>query len=544
MGRFSFSYRRGRTRLAAMSTDSIAGTIIAGKYQLVRLLGQGGMGAVYEGRNTSTLKRCAVKLLLSADFGGNVELVKRFFREAKASSIIESDHIVQVFDSGYDTELGWPYMVMEMLQGEDLEKLLLRVGSLQPLAAAKVVLQASMGLAKAHDAGIVHRDIKPANLYLSARETGDMVVKLLDFGIAKVRMENMQETSTGLTRTGSMLGTPLYMSPEQVAGASSIDASSDVWSLGIVLFELLSGQIPWSNASSLGTLMAAIIHENLPLLQDRAPWVPPELAEVCHRAISRDTKHRYKNAGELRDALAQLVTDGPRITADLLEPLPQEYRGYVAPRLALSDDGMLRATTRSGLTANASTLVGPQKSSKAGAALAAAAVALAVLGGGGFVGYRMLGNSTPSEAPTASAPALASAEPGAATKHFELPVLPDGAEASIDGKSATITAGKLPIDGPVGATRNVRLSFKDQQEDFVVAIAESGVVPPKLELAVKAAPLASTPPAPGAVAGRPAAAKSAAPAAKPTAAVAAKPAEAAPARRETGLNRNVDEFGK
>jgi serine/threonine-protein kinase len=340
-----------------------------------------------------------------------------------------------------------------------------------------------------------------------------------------------------------MLGTPLYMSPEQVAGASSIDASSDVWSLGIVLFELLSGQIPWSNANSLGTLMAAIIHENLPLLQDRAPWVPPELAEVCHRAISRDTKHRYKNAGELRDALAQLVTDGPRITAGLLEPLPQEYRGYVAPRLALSDDGMLRATTRSGLTANASTLVGAHKSSKGGAALTAAAVALAVLGGGGFVGYRVLRQPAPPEAATAGAPALASAEPGAATKHFELPVFPNGAEASIDGKSATITAGKLAIDGPVGATRNVRLSFKDQQEDFVVAIAETGVVPPRLELAVKAAPLASAPAAPVAVAGRPAAGRPAV-AAKPAAAVAAKPADAPPARRETGLNRNVDEFGK
>jgi hypothetical protein len=141
---------------------------------------------------------------------------------------------------------------------------------------------------------------------------------------------------------------------------------------------------------------------------------------------------------------------------------------------------------------------------------------------------------------------LASAEPGAATKHFELPVLPEGAEASIDGKSASITAGKLAIEGPVGATRNVRLSFKDQQEDFVVAIAETGVVPPKLELAVKAAPLASTPAAPVvAAAGRPAAGRPAAAAGKPgAAAVAAKPADAAPARRETGLNRNVDEFGK
>lgn len=527
-------------------SSSIEGTVIAGKYQLVRLLGQGGMGAVYEGRNMATFKRCAVKLLLSPEFGGNAELVKRFFREAKASSIIESDHIVTVYDSGYDTELGWPYMVMEMLHGEDLECLLKRVGVLRPLAAAKLVLQAAMGLAKAHEAGIVHRDIKPANLYLTGRETGDLVVKLLDFGIAKVKMENIQETSNGLTRTGSMLGTPLYMSPEQVKGASSIDAASDVWSLGIVLFELLSGQLPWTNTASLGTLMAAIIHEDLPLLQDRAPWVPPELAEITHRAISRDTAKRFRHAGELRDALAHIVPDGSRITADLLEPVPAEHRGFVAPRLTLSDDGMLRATTRSGLSANAATVGVPSKRSSAGL-LIGSGVVLALLAGGGIVGYRALaaGGSAHGalSAREPSPPSPLTAEPHAAPapaapviKRFALGIAPAEAEVLIDGARARVNAGHVDVEGVVGATRNIKLSLKGQQQDFVVAIAESGVFPPKLELALQA-------PAPPA---RPASVRPAAAPAKRAAAppAAAKPEVRAAARQDTGLNRNVDEFGK
>ncbi|HKY36635.1 MAG TPA: serine/threonine-protein kinase [Polyangiaceae bacterium] len=524
--------------MSTEASDSIEGTIIAGKYQLVRLLGQGGMGAVYEGRNTATLKRCAVKLLLSPAFGGNTELVKRFFREAKASSIIESDHIVQVFDSGYDTELGWPYMVMEMLQGQDLERLLKHLGTVHPLAVAKIMLQATMGLAKAHEAGVVHRDIKPANLYLSGRETGDMIVKLLDFGIAKVKMENIQETSHGLTRTGSMLGTPLYMSPEQVAGASSIDASSDVWSLGIVMFELLSGQVPWTNAASLGTLMAAIIHENLPLLQDRAPWVPPELAEITHRAMSRDTSKRFRNAAELRDALAQIVPDGSRITPDMLQHVPPEHRAFVAPRLAMSDDGMLRATTRSGLTANAATIATPPSKRRSGAVLAVA-LGLAVFAGGGAVGYRALKQAPPPEPtvkpePPPPPPPPSSVAPARAPvlKRFSLSYSPPDAEVTIDGAAAMATAGKVDVEGVVGATPKIVLSHRGKTEEFVVAIAEAGVFPSKIDLAVKQM-VRPVRPSGG---GRP---SSAGPTTQPV-----KPAEPKPApKQDTGLNRNVDEFG-
>src|SRR5262249_5226369 len=161
-----------------------------------------------------------VKLLTSREIGG--ALSRRFFREAKASAAIESDHIVTVFDSGTDPATSYPYMVMEVLQGEDLEHATTRCAPIAPEVAARLGLQATAGLAKAHRTGIVHRDVKPANLFLCQRDSGELLVKVLDFGIAKVVIEAFVGTGGGLTRTGSLLGTPLYMSPEQAQGMSEI----------------------------------------------------------------------------------------------------------------------------------------------------------------------------------------------------------------------------------------------------------------------------------------------------------------------------------
>jgi len=512
--------------------DPMIGTVIAEKYELLRLLGQGGMGAVYEGRNTSTFKRCAVKVLLSAELASHGEAVKRFFREARASSVIESDHIVQIFDSGADPKTGFPYMVMELLQGEDLEHTLRRQGALQPLVAAKLILQAAMGLAKAHEQQTVHRDIKPANIFLSKRETGDMVVKILDFGIAKVKMEKFSETSAGLTRTGSMLGTPLYMSPEQAKGSSSIDVRTDVWSLGIVLYELLCGSLPYSEASSLGELMVAIITADLPLLQDKAPWVPPELAEVTHRAISRDISKRYQSAAELRDALQAIVPDGARITPNMLVSIDPNHRQYVAPRLQLTDDGMLRATTRTGL---AVTNVGPPVKKSKKPAFAAAFGGLLVLGGGLLV---VMGNKPPVETHSA-----ASAEPPiiktvtvterlaaeVVTKTFDLNVIaPLEVVVTVDDKAQTLVGDKLTISGSPGATRKVKLSLGDQTEEHMVAITESGLLPPKLELKKQ---VAVWHPKPGAKAS-----------AGDKLAAGSKPADVAKVTKKTAVETGMDEF--
>jgi len=317
--------------------------IVARKYQVVRLVSAGGMGAVYEVLNVDTRGRCALKLLRS-DVADKLDFKERFLREARACSVVSSDHIVKVFDSGTDAETGSPYLVMEYLEGEDVEAVKARLGAINPTACLKIVLQAALGLAKAHAAGIVHRDIKPANLFLTTNDGGDLIVKILDFGIAKIKEDRLLGTSNSITRSQALLGTPLYMSPEQCKGASKIDARSDVWSLGVVLWELLSGTSPFRQPRSLGALMASIITEDLPLIQDLAPWVSSQVAEVVHRAMSRDIEQRYASAAEFRDALLQLTPGGPHLQAAMLERLSLEQRSRLAPRYELRDKSMLSPT--------------------------------------------------------------------------------------------------------------------------------------------------------------------------------------------------------
>jgi serine/threonine-protein kinase len=314
--------------------------LVARKYQLVRLVRAGGMGAVYEAINVDTRGRCALKLL-RPEVADNEDFKERFFREARACSVVSSDHIVKVFDSGTDDETGSPYLAMEYLEGEDVEATKARLGAMNPSACLKIVLQAALGLAKAHAAGIIHRDIKPANLFLTTNDADDLVVKILDFGIAKIQVDRFLEISTDITRSQVLLGTPLYMSPEQCKGAAKIDARSDVWSLGVVLWELLAGTSPFPQPRSLGALMASIITEDLPLIQDLAPWVNSSVAEVVHRAMSRDIEKRYANAAELRDALLLLTPGGSQLPAALLEPVSEREQHTFASRYEVLDQSML-----------------------------------------------------------------------------------------------------------------------------------------------------------------------------------------------------------
>jgi serine/threonine-protein kinase len=360
------------------------------------------------------------------------------------------------------------------------------------------VLQAAIGLAKAHEAGIVHRDIKPANLYLTQRDSGDLSIKILDFGVAKVKMENFHETSTGLTRTGSMLGTPLYMSPEQCKGASTIDARSDVWSLGIVLWELLSGGSPFSNATSLGGLMASIITEELPLLQDRAPWVPAELAEIVHRAMSRDVSKRYQTAGELRDALSGFVGGAATLFPQMLAPVSEEQRATAAERLVLTDDGMLRATARTGVTLSR-TGSREKKRSVVPYVLVGIVVSAALAGG---LAWKLRGGAAPAvtvaEAPKPATPAppavvtVVQVAP-AVIRKATLGVKPAGVEVTVDGVATAVSGGGVELEGPVGTTRKVELRFEGRSETRIVAITESGLVPDAIEVGAAPPPPAAPP---------------------------------------------------
>jgi serine/threonine-protein kinase len=192
----------------------IAGETIDGKYQIVRRLGQGGMGEVYEARHLGTGRRVAIKVVFGEALAQDREIVARFQREARAAGAIESQHVVQVLDTGFDPESGHPYLVMEYLTGRDLQATLQELGHLPPDLALRIVAQVCLGLARAHEAGVVHRDIKPANVFLARLDGGEVVVKVLDFGIAKLRMEKFSTVDgTSLTQSGSLLGSPYYMSP-------------------------------------------------------------------------------------------------------------------------------------------------------------------------------------------------------------------------------------------------------------------------------------------------------------------------------------------
>jgi tRNA A-37 threonylcarbamoyl transferase component Bud32 len=259
------------------------GRIIARKFELMRLIGRGAMGVVYEARHLEVPKRCAIKLMEAAGPDLDPERVRRFVREARAASSIESDHVVDVYDFGWDEESRAPYLVMELLDGDDLERTRQRLAPLEPTVACKLVLQAAIGLAQAHAAGVIHRDVKPPNLFLARASCSQVRVKILDFGIAKLRRE---------------IG----------------DASTPF------------------GVRSLGPLIASILGEPLPALQDQAPWVVPEIACIVHRALSRDLRQRFPDASAMRDALAFVVPAGTELLESELCTVAESSRAQRAAR--------------------------------------------------------------------------------------------------------------------------------------------------------------------------------------------------------------------
>ena len=214
------------------------GEILAGKYRVERLLGSGGMGMVVAAHHLDLDEKVALKLLLPGA-ATNPMLVARFVREARAAAKIKSEHVARVTDVG-QLEDGSPYMVMEHLEGSDLAAYLTRTGPLPVAEAVDFVLQACEALAEAHGLGIVHRDLKPANLFCVQRVDDQRSIKVLDFGISKISVDT---ASQSLTQTSALMGSPLYMSPEQMQSARTVDARADIWSLGVILFELLAGRL-------------------------------------------------------------------------------------------------------------------------------------------------------------------------------------------------------------------------------------------------------------------------------------------------------------
>ncbi len=517
----------GRPGGGAKPTDILPpGAVIGGKYRIERALGAGAMGAVFTATHVGTGRKVAVKVVTGEL--AREDLVARFQREARAAGVIETQHITQVMDTGVDDASGLPYLVMELLNGEDLQQLLKRMGPIAPELALRIVAQACLGLQKAHEANVVHRDIKPANLFLARRDAGEIIVKLLDFGIAKVVMDHAQETdSASMTRTGSMLGSPLYMSPEQARGVKDIDQRADIWSLGIVLYQALSGKTPYHHITALGELIIAICSVPPRPIQEIAPWVPREVAAIVHWALRIDRNERFQSAQAMFQAVRALLPYGWNVGEEMLVPLTEGQKAMTEPLLTSSaagpapmavptgrhpsaaalgmslaggPGGALTSAARTSSvdpTATASTMtqtsVGLAQRPSRVPLIVSAVVALGVLTGGGV--YFLAGTPRPpteavpaalpppTPTPTATASEAPTVTPVAeAERRVKLVVFPPDATVEVDGASVPVKDGIVELTGVLGATKRVHISKGTLSSDEDVAITDSGPLPPKVEL--------------------------------------------------------------
>jgi eukaryotic-like serine/threonine-protein kinase len=298
------------------------GDVLAQKYRVERVVGRGGMGVVVAARHVQLGQSVAIKLLtLPADEDRRDEAIARFLNEAEAAARLHSDHVVRIYDVG-QLESGLPFMVMELLLGVDLAALLEQRGPLPEAEAADYVLQACAGVADAHEMGVVHRDLKPSNLFVTRRSDGLPLVKVLDFGISK----QLTDASSGehlptFTSTRTLMGSPNYMSPEQVRDARRVDARADVWALGIILQELVTSA-PVFRGDSFPGVCAAIVADPPVPVRSLRPDVSPALEAIIERCLQKDVAKRYQSVAELAAALSPL---GVRASGNSSGPQPLVY---------------------------------------------------------------------------------------------------------------------------------------------------------------------------------------------------------------------------
>ena len=393
-------------------SEPSTGMMVTSNVRLLRPLGEGGMGSVWVAEHLSLRTDVVVKFM-AEDLAKSPEALARFSREAAAASQVKSPHVVQMFDHGV-LENGAPYIVMELLEGRDLEQQLRASGRLEPREVVAIVAQLARALSKAHERGIMHRDIKPSNVFLCDAGGGELFVKLLDFGIAKGPAAGSGLGVVGsTTRTGSFIGSPFYMSPEQVIGAKTIDFKTDLWSLGVVAFEALTGDKPFF-AETVGALALKIHRDPIPVPSDTNPALGPAIDAWFVRACAREPAQRYASAKDLADALAVAVTGEsvpPGLRVDSI-PTPRPGDGFDTTQHASPVASTKRSTVDARSETGAGVGLPPSQRVPMGSrgkwivlgAIAAAAVAV------GFVVPRMMAKPVEAGsavAPSASTPAAA-----------------------------------------------------------------------------------------------------------------------------------------
>ena len=310
------------------------GDVLADKYTVVRALGRGGMGLVLEAEHQRLGQRVALKLLLP-EIRSMGEITARFEREARAVARLQGPHVARILDVDVLSD-GSPFMVMELLRGRELGDELDERTKIPFREAVGYILQACAAMAEAHRMGIVHRDLKPANLFLC--ETGaHRTVKVLDFGISKLT----GDINASMTTTASAFGTPLYMSPEQVRSVKNVDARADIWSLGVVLYELLSGELPFTHESATGILAAILTEKPVPIGK-RCPEIPRPLADAVMRALEKNPEDRFS---DVRAFAAAIAPYGPPREDPTLAAVMLELKGVGKPRSHGKRRNLLLAVT-------------------------------------------------------------------------------------------------------------------------------------------------------------------------------------------------------
>jgi tRNA A-37 threonylcarbamoyl transferase component Bud32 len=437
-----------------------AGDILAGKYRVDRVLGVGGMGVVVAAHHLHLDERVAIKFLLPETLT-NADAVMRFAREARAAVKIKSEHVARVTDVG-TLETGAPYMVMEYLEGEDLANWLLTKGPLPLEQAVDFLLQACEAIAEAHSIGIIHRDLKPANLFVAQLPGGVSSVKVLDFGISKLTGMSASGARASDTKTSTMMGSPLYMSPEQMQSSKDVDTRADLWALGVILYELLTGASPYV-ADSMPELILKIVSNPPDPLRARRPDVPEALEAALLRCLEKDRNRRYQTVGELAGALAPF---GSRKSRHSVERITQvmtaagmSATGPALPPVSIPPVSAVGAATSGAFGGS----VPRPKRTSATMALGVAVVVFGALAALAVVAMRALGGAAPESDASAevTADTKGSAEsakagaapvaPPAVTGPLPVATTPHVAEPS--GSASASAAAPLAVAPPTSAPR-------------------------------------------------------------------------------------------
>ncbi|MEO7035412.1 MAG: serine/threonine-protein kinase [Polyangiaceae bacterium] len=468
-----------------MVLEPLANLVIAGKYRLLQKLGEGGMGSVWRAEHLTLRSQVAIKLI-DPSLATTNDARDRFLREAQSAASLRSPHVVQILDHGVDE--GTPYIAMELLDGESLGERLARVGRLEPSEAARLLVQIGRAVGRAHDSRIVHRDLKPDNVFI-VRNDDEEIAKVLDFGIAKLSTQGIDDAATGGTRTGAMLGTPYYMSPEQAEGARSLDHRSDIWAMGVIAFECLLGRRPF-DGETIGGLVLSICSRPLPV-PSSCGLVPASFDAWFARACCRDVNGRFTSAREASAELKRLCEDGSiSVEQPTLQNPTHEPVESSAPDVA--EAGRPRSTVSARSLAAVSS---SQQGSDASVALmrsrrrAMAAVGIVVLLAGAAFALRR--NSSHPQDPLASVASVGTVvvvpPPAAIHATPEVPLVAPARVVSVES---------IPTVDPVASTRPTLA--KPARSTTSVAAKGSVAIPINLDAMPSEAPQPkrTVPPAP------------------------------------------------